>query len=485
VAIDTSVPQSPGWWVKRLQSMMGLRTKRLELLDLYYRGDPPFPRELMGPDHEHFRHFMRRSRTNFAELVVEAVRERMVITGFRTKAASDDLGDSEAWSIWKDNNLGIESTEIHELMLSLGDSYAIVGMDNDTARPVITGEDPRQVITAHDPARPQKILAGLKLFHDEVNDLDLAYLYLPGRVLVAGNQRKARPDASAAVTFSPTVWNWLDGYFEPVTDIEDEALVEAQSLPGDVVPVVRFRNKRGRGEFEGHMDLLERINHTILQRLIIGTFQAFRQRAAIGDMPEADPESGETIDYDKLFSADPGALWKLPAGVQMWESSQGDLSAILNAVKADVEHLAAVTRTPMHYLTPGQETQSAEGASLAREGLVFKTEDRIGRASVAWVRALSMAFLFSGDDDRADLDALQPIWSPVERYSLSEQAAADQQGISLPWESKMERIYQLTPEELARAKAQRQDDQVLAQQQAMLAAAARPAAPAPESGNAG
>jgi hypothetical protein len=342
------------------------------------------------------------------------------------------------------------------------------------------------VVTAHDPVNRQKVLAGLKLFHDDVNDLDLAYLYLPGQVYIAGTERKARTPATAgSISFSAQAWAWLDPQYEPVVDIEDDDLISEQSLPTDmtdVVPVVEFRNKRARGEFEGHMDLLERINHTILQRLVIINFQAFRQRAILGDLPDSDPQTGEPIDYDKVFSADPGALWRLPQGSQMWESQEVDLAAILNSVKADVEYLAAVTRTPMHYLTPGEASQSAEGASLQREGLVFKTEDRIARAAGSWAKVMNLALLWDDQADRADITGLEPLWAPTERYSLAEMAQASSLGVALPWETLMEKVWQLSPEELARAQAQRAGDALLAAARAAITPPAAPAggAPAPE-----
>jgi hypothetical protein len=83
-------------------------------------------------------------------------------------------------------------------------------------------------------------------------------------------------------------------------------------------------NRNGVGEFEPHLDVLDRINHMILQRMVIATMQAFRQRAIKGDtedMPDKDPETGEEIDYDDIFAADPGALWRLPKVRDMWESA--------------------------------------------------------------------------------------------------------------------------------------------------------------------
>jgi hypothetical protein len=90
-----------------------------------------------------------------------------------------------------------------------------------------------------------------------------------------------------------------------------------QELPAPVVPVVRSRTGHGpctahaRASSRPHLPILDRINYTILNRLEIATLQAFRQRAIKG-VPDKDAEGNE-IDYDDIFSADPGALWQLPA----------------------------------------------------------------------------------------------------------------------------------------------------------------------------
>lgn len=480
--IDATVPLSAGWWAQRLAAKLLWRHKRLNLLDLYMRGYPPL--DGVTPQvREIFQAFMRKARSNFAELVVEAPRERMSVQGFRTSAQSDDEGDETAWGIWKECGLELESADVHEQMLGLGLGYVIVGFDDEAQRPIITGEDPRQVIHQHDPANPRKVIAGLKLFHDDVHNADMAYLYLPGNVYVASRPRRAKTNAdgtTSPLSFAVGAYNWVDPELMQIEglaagmDPDEFDSVVAQPLPSgmeDVVPVVPFANKRERGEFEGHIDLLDRINHTILQRMVISTFQAFRQRAALGELPDTD-EKGDPIDYDKLFSADPGAIWTLPGATQMWESGQVDLTGILSSIKADVEHLAAVTRTPIHYLTPGETAQSAEGASLAREGLVFKTEDRIARANVGWTRVMSLAFRYMGDTERADVGSLQPMWGEVERYSLQERAAASAQSVTaLPWETLMETVWGVSPEQLARAKSQRSVDMVVAQVAAQKAAA--------------
>jgi hypothetical protein len=214
--------------------------------------------------------------------------------------------------------------------------------------------------------------------------------------------------------------------------------------------------------------------------MVIATMQAFRQRAVKGlpDVyPEDHPRAGEEIDYDELFVADPGALWQLPLTAEMWESGQIDLRPILDAVKDDVLHLAAVTRTPLPMFTPDAVTQSAEGASAAREGHVFKVEDRDERAEERWADVYSIAFEIMGDSERQDVHKISIEWAPAERHSLTEKASASVQAATagVPWETRQAEIWDFTPDEIARQKSQRADDLLLQQ----AAAAAQLAAQTP------
>jgi hypothetical protein len=157
-----------------------------------------------------------------------------------------------------------------------------------------------------------------------------------------------------------------------VRPIEPDWLQETGELEA-LCPVVVFENEDGLAEFEPHIPLLDRINQQILQRMTIATIQAFKQRAMKG-LPKTDPKTGELINYDDVFTADPGAIWNIPASVEIWESGQVDLGPILLAIRDDVKDLAATSGTPLYSITPDAANGSAEGASLQRETLTFKVE---------------------------------------------------------------------------------------------------------------
>jgi len=198
----------------------------------------------------------------------------------------------------------------------------------------------------------------------------------------------------------------------------------------------------------------------ILQRLIIATTAAFKQKWVKGDFPTQDPDGNE-IDYNGLFEAGPGAMWILPPDAELGELDQSSMQDIINAVRADIQDFAAVTRTPMHYLSPDGANQSAEGASLSREGLVFKTEDRMARATVGWSKVMSLMFKWMGDTERSNLLDLEPLWKPAERYSLSERADANTKFQDLPFNSRMKLVGQFSPAEIAEMDVERAGEQLL------------------------
>jgi hypothetical protein len=453
-----TVPLSPAWWLNRLATRLWwpLHQNRLLLLDSWYRGQPPMP--FVKEDvKEAITDLLGLSRSNFAELVVESLRERVVPFGLRAAGDTTDSDDRQGWDLWQDAGMDIIAPDVHSSTLTLGRSYVIVGdKDSDTGVPVVTHEPPFTAITEQDPAVPRRTLAGLKFLHNPMLGRDLLYLYLPGEIWTAW--KPCPVEGQCSLSFSPETWLWN-------TDASDTPIV--QRLPaafGDAVPIVEYVNYGGVGEFERHLDLLGRINHTILQRVIISVMQAFRQRAIKG-LPQVYPaghaKAGQQIDYSEIFIADPGAFWQLPADADMWESAQTDINGILAAAKDDITHLAAVTRTPMHVLMPEGANQSAEGASLAREGQVFKAGDRIKRLSVSHARVLTLANMWMDRPDPVVRPA-QLLWESPERYSLAERGAAAAQAKDVPWRTKMEYFWGFAPSDVDRMEAERADDQLLA-----------------------
>jgi hypothetical protein len=470
VAINVGTRLSPGWWMDRLFRRLSeqKRWDRLEGLHKRYHGDPPLPE---GNDvaRELFTAFQRKARTNYAELAVSAVSERMRPVGFRTAVDGDETGDADAIDIWLRARMNIVAADVHDLMLNLGEAFVIVGwMDEKRGVPIVTAEDPRWMVGEPDPVDPYRLRAALKFLRDDIEGEDRAYLYLPGEVWVA------KRDAPFSVWekpvgpmyWAPETWSW---------DAE-----RSGTLGHDALPVVRFRNKDGSGEYEKHTDILDRINYQTLNRLCTAALQAFRQRAIMSDDEDGiatEDENGAPIDYSGVFTSDPGAMWILPPKAKIWESSAADMRQILEMNKDDIIQFAATTKTPMYYLNPGGANQSADGASMQRESLVFKVEDRIERCSPLWAEVMAMIFTAMGDTERADLANIQTLWGNADRLSFAEKAdAVNKLQNVLPWRSLMKIVMDLDPQTIERMQSEREEEQLAQLQQALLLQAQQQAA---------
>jgi hypothetical protein len=414
---------------------------------------------------EAYRAFQKKARTNWAELIVSAPAERMKVNGFLVGASNAD--DDHARRIWQRNQLGVWSTDVHFDMLGLSEGYVCVQGGDSGA--VVTYERPEQVITEHDPQRPNTTRAALKVYRDDVEGLDVAYVHVPGLV---------------ARVLRPIPVN-VDGRENPMVTVAggwDYASAEIRETGLDSVPIVPFPNYRCLAEFEPHIDLLDRIDWVILQRLVITAAQAFRQRAIKGDLPTID-EAGNPINYAEIFKPGAGALWKLPDSVEMWESAQTSLMDILESVKADLRDLAAVSRTPLPMLMPEGQNQSAEGATFAREGLIFKTQDRLARAGARWSEVMRIALVIEGMPSTTQVET---VWSPPELQSLGEKAdALSKVGDQIPWRTKMTQIMGFDGDTVDRMAAERAEEMMLASAFAATPTGPTEATPEPPDGDEG
>lgn len=495
MALDKNALKTPGsaeWWMQTLarELLDPVRLKRLATLQAYRAGCPPMP-YLSPSQRKGFYEFQRVARANFARKIVQSRVQRMAIRSIRTAAADDDNGDEVAWRYFTANGLEIASADVHSDMQTFAEAYVRGGVDKDS-RPLALRCDPWSTITVTDPLNPNRTIAAFMLLWDEYAGRDYAYLWLPGEEWVAYADRPSRPKRYSlpGVTVPDRPWmkhRWLPRMtFDPqaftmrpqIADVADDERDDApysQRFEHEVVPVVHFDARDGIGLFEEHLDAIDRINHSIMQRIVIIAVQAYKQRALKQDLgpngevkdrlPDTNPETGEDINWDEIFQPGPDALWKLPPGVSIWESGETDAQGPLKAASDDIKFLSAATDTPLP-LASDDTNASAESAQNRREGLVFSVEDSDRIAGRRWADVISLLFLFAPDEDRyvgegdtrvdrADAGQIIIDWFPAERYSLAEKASADSANKSLSPDMAAAKIWQLTPDEVAINRAQR------------------------------
>jgi hypothetical protein len=411
------------------------RNRYLDTLWSYNVGDAPLAQ--LDPEyHDVFQDVMRKARCNYAQMCIAAMRDRLELQAVSTLDDNDTNGDDMAAAIIDDNGFHAVSKEVWDYVFAMGEAYAMAvpGIDGDAQlangnpTPAVHAIDPRRCIGIPDSHNPVRLRAALVYDRDPVTWDWTANLFLPGQ--------------KWTIPYNATMNSWSDQdvQFEPVTGLD--------AFGG--IPIVRFDNLHGLGEYEPHVDLLDRINDVTLQRIIGFWYQALRQRALVGDEDEDDdedsPDAAAPIDYNTLFKAGPGAMWRIPKDFSIWESQQADFSAIINGKRDDVKEFAAVTSTPLHLITPDAADGSAEGAGLMRESLTSKCRDRRARFTPPLKLLWRILFAMAGEPDRGRRMRLH--WGPIEFRALAEMASASAQSQgTLSLEQRCQRIWEMSPQE--------------------------------------
>lgn len=438
--MDRTQMDTPGtdeWFVARLSREIAKRRKFVAEMQKWMNGEPDVPH----PDNEKpgFTRLQELARVNLAQLIVESRLHRLKVLGAQTKMDDSPNGDDYVNSLFLRHDLSSKFQQVfrHALMARTG--YMIV---TDSGVRVSSSDE-----TAVERDVSGDVVAAVTVYRDDLNNRDVMILARPGYV------RYAYKHGASLLPSSSHLWTMVPDSWE---------LEEQQEREMTAVDVYEFSTSDGKSLIEKNLPTLERINHGVLQRLILIAMQAFRQRALKG-LPSKD-EKGTPIDYTGAFESAPDSLWALPAGVDVWESGQAEFSGVLNGIKDDIRVLAVQSKTPLYIISPDDANGSATGAETQRETFEFDIQALIESLSGP-VRAVIVALLNQEQQsDRADLDALKLIWAPSRRSSLTEraQAALTAKNAGIPFRMVMEKFAELTPEEVADALQQRSDDVLMA-----------------------
>ena len=368
---------SPEWWLRRLHKEIVNRCPWLELFDAYYRGDHPLP-WLAPQARTEFRRILKMTRSNLMGLVVDATAERLALEGFRMP--DQEGADADTWRIWQANNLDDDFDQgILEALIG-GTSYTLVE-PNGTNTPRVYIEHASQAIVAYKPGsnRREKV-AGLKLWVD---------------------------DWTGRLCATLDLGEWLYKFDAPMpkTEVKPESLiwsrrqVAGESWParnplGEVALTEIPNNPRlltgGVSEIADVIDIQDRRNKTLADRLITQDFGAFPQKWATG-YPEED-DAGNPVDpidigRDRIVTTD---VAETKFG--QWEAAA--LDPYSAAAREDAKDIASRTRTPAQYLLGEMSNVNGETLKASESGLVAKVRQRqrsFGRGAIDTVRLIRKA----------------------------------------------------------------------------------------------
>lgn len=448
---------TPEQWLPILAKRLDDNRPRTQLLKSYMDGNAPLPEA--GKDvRESWQRFQKEARTNLGLLILEAVTDRIVVKGILVNGDAESDVAKQAQRIWRDNRMDHICQEWLRDGLALRQSY-LTCWTGDTGRAVITSDSPETMIVASDPLQPWRPRSGLRAWRDIDRVLDYALVWAEDSYQVFSRPSVETRDQSTVLR------TLVQGKWDP-------DLSTPEPVPADSPPVVVFNNPGGLGEYEPHIDLINRINNGILYRLVIVAMQAFRQRAfqrkvgadgkAADRLPSQD-EQGNAIDWGKIFEPAPAALWDLPPGVELWESGTTDITQLLMASKDDIRQLSAVSRTPLPILMPDNTNTSAAGAIASETGYIAKCTTRLAEAKIGLEAILVKALQVEGVEGLEDLTVTVE-FEPVERVSTSEkfQAAQAAKGAGLSIKSIQRDVLGWGPDEIRQDALDRADEMLTA-----------------------
>lgn len=437
---DTPQPGSSLWWVDSFSKVLDGRATAMTRLDDYYRGKHP-----LLYSGEKFRaafgNIFAGFSDNFCALVADAVEERLDVQGFRMGGDADAAADKDAWRIWQANDLDAWSQIAHLESLVKGVSYVLVAPDEDEPdEPEITVQDAIETDVALDRTTHER-LAAFKRWQDETGTV-YGTLYLPDRI--EKYQRTRRSVQSGYSSLGPWEKRIVKGETWPLANPLEEV---------PIVPLVNRPRLHGQGDSEiaSIIPIQNAVNKLVLDLLVASEYAAFRQRWATGIEIPSDPDTGKPIEpfrsaVDRLWtSEDPN--------VKFGEFSASDLSNYVNAIQMAIQHVATISRTPVHYLNGQMGTfPSGESIRAAEAGLVSKARRKQRFFGEAWEEVMRLAFRVMGDP-RAEADDSETIWADPETRTESEHvdALVKMGALGVPQEALWEK-WGATPQEIARWK---------------------------------
>lgn len=433
-----SEPESAEWWRDRLWGELQKRREYAETMRRYYSGDHPLPM-VAEKARGAFERLLKQARSNYTGLVVDATAERIQVDGFRMAGA--EVGDEEAWRIWQANALDADSDLLITEAVKVGRAFALVAPNPaDESTPIVTAEDATQAIVAYRPGSRRERAAGLKTWVDDWTGLLMATVYLPD-----GLYKYQAPNQKGLVQRPKWVRREVSGEAWPAPN------------PLGAVPLVEIQNRpdllgEAHSEIEDVLDIQDRINKTLIDRMMAQEYSAFRQRWMTGYEVPVD-ENGQPVEP---FKAAVDRLWVIEDDtVKVGEFSATDLGPYLEAIEADVRHMAARTRTPAQYLLGQLSNVNGETLKATESGLVAKVRQR-SRPLGEGLEEVVRLYLKAAGDGR-DLSRVETIWHNPEFRTEGElvDALVKMSTLGVPHEALWER-WGASQTEIAQWRALRQ-----------------------------
>jgi hypothetical protein len=359
---------------------------------------------------------------NWCAPVIDATAERLNTTGIRLGEDTREA-DREFQRIADANDYDRGLSEAVTVAMAAGRSYGLVwGNPADESTPRVTFEHPEFCTMAYDPDTREATAAAKAWFDDE--DCGYLTLYTADQVWKWKWSVPKDADNRRQVTWEPRQGERDDTWPLP--------------NPLGRVPMEEFRNTallddRPISDLSGVASMQDAVN-LIWAYLFNGLdFATMDQRVVTGaDMPkipvldaEGQKIGEKDADLKKLVTE--RILWLTgpTAKIESWPAANLDIFD--RVIGTCVDHIAAQTRTPPHYLIGKMSNTSGDALTVAETGLVAKVVQRQANFTRPQRGMYQLMALATGDTARAVQARTGTIvWADPQYRSLSQKIDAFQ-----------------------------------------------------------
>ena len=290
-------------------------------------------------------------RRNYCAPVVDAFIAKlrykgMVIPDKKAKEIIDE--------VWKENRMDAKMIQLHRIAAKKGDAYAIVWPD-ESEHIQIQVNPPELITPVIDPADANHVLYYKKEWQvyngkETFARRDVFYL-----------DRIERLYSKEGDTWSPYL-----GDGKP----------DKYPNPYGVLPVVHFKNRIDEGTFgvselADAIPIQDDINRLIMDMLMAAGYLGFGQTFIIGTTYKQ-----VTNNNPDGLDRNPGSGWIIPnENAKVGKLTADDMHGLLDAIKQEVQEMATITRTPLHYLQSSAGTPSGISLQELEGPLVDKVRE--------------------------------------------------------------------------------------------------------------
>jgi hypothetical protein len=349
---------------------------RLDLLFNYLDGPQPLKystyklAEVFDNLNAHFE-------LNWCAPIVDAVLDRLELTGFNTK---DATANQKFSALFDKLHLDTEADKVHRAALATSQGYIIAWKEEDNEI-VAYYNDPRICAVFYDPAKPRKKQMAAKWFDMEDGKQEIT-LYYPDRIEHWQSQKSNTPlDKASGFSY-----------------------VTHEANPYGVIPVFELKSI---SEFEIIITEQNAVNKLFADMMVASEYSVAPMRWMIGQIDPGDIKNGANLWF-----------W-LPAGDgQGQPTSVGQFDApglknFMEGIDFFSEKIFTQTRTPKNYLMSSSGANLSGEALLAMEApLIKKCKKRQTLFGAQWQDIA--AFLFLLDGVTIAPSDISPVWARIE-----------------------------------------------------------------------